>query len=216
VEIDEWPRILSVAREVNGNGRNPGLLQERHHPVEAPGAVPGPVNEHHGRFHGEIMPHPANREAGIWHSLRMPIDVLFAGVATADLEAAIVWYEALLGRPANVIVNDDEVMWQIRDGAWLYLLRDPSHAGHGLVTVSVPDLDQEVAEIADRGLDPPTIETIESAGRKASYFDPDGNMVSFVEVFSSDGSAQRGRTRATPAEGPLPPRSRPSRAVLRW
>jgi catechol 2,3-dioxygenase-like lactoylglutathione lyase family enzyme len=146
----------------------------------------------------------------------MPIDVLFAGVATADLEAAIVWYEALLGRPANVIVNDDEVMWQIRDGAWLYLLRDPSHAGHGLVTVSVPDLDQEVAEIADRGLDPPTIETIESAGRKASYFDPDGNMVSFVEVFSSDGSAQRGRTRATPAEGPLPPRSRPSRAVLRW
>ncbi|MGH9096122.1 MAG: VOC family protein, partial [Acidimicrobiales bacterium] len=122
----------------------------------------------------------------------------------------------LLGRPANVIVNDDEVMWQIREGAWLYLLRDPSHAGHALVTLSVPDLDRAVAEIADRGLDPPPIETIESAGRKASYFDPEGNMVSFVEVFSSDGLAQPDRTRATPPAGPPPPPRRPGRAALRW
>lgn len=139
-----------------------------------------------------------NHQAGFWHSLLMPIDVLFAGVATANLEAASVWYEALLGRPASVVVNADEVMWQIREGAWLYLLRDPSHAGHGLVTVSVPDLDQAVAEIADRGLDTPPIETIENAGRKASYFDPDGNLVSFVEVFSSE------------------PVIRPRRAWLNW
>ncbi len=116
----------------------------------------------------------------------MPIDVLFAGVATADLEAAIVWYEALLGKPADIIVNDDEVMWQIREGAWLYLLEDPVHAGHALVTVSVPDLDRAVAEIADRGLDGPTIDAIGTAARKASYFDPEGNMVSFIEVSSSD------------------------------
>jgi hypothetical protein len=133
----------------------------------------------------------------------MPIDVLFAGVATADLKAATVWYEALLGRPANVIVNDNEVMWRIREGAWLYLLRDPGHAGHALVTVSVPDLDRAVAEIAERGLEPPPIETIETAGRKASYYDPEENMVSFVEV-------------ATPPEAPPPPPSRRARATLRW
>ncbi|HWD53044.1 MAG TPA: VOC family protein [Acidimicrobiales bacterium] len=149
-----------------------------------------------------IMPHPAKPEAGFWHSLRMPIDVLFSGVATADLEAAIPWYDALLGRPADVIPNGDEVMWRICEGAWLYLIRDPTHAGHGLVTVSVADLDQTIAEIGHRGLDRPPIETIEGAGRKAPFVDPDGNTITFVEV--------------APPAAPPPPSSRRARGVLRW
>jgi len=40
----------------------------------------------------------------------MPNDVLFAGVPTADLEAALTWYRAFLGRPPEIVVNDDEVM----------------------------------------------------------------------------------------------------------
>ncbi len=48
--------------------------------------------------------------------------MLFSGVATAKLETATPWYEALPGRPADIVANEDEVMWQICDGGWLYLM----------------------------------------------------------------------------------------------
>lgn len=112
----------------------------------------------------------------------MPIDVLFAGVAVSDLETATNWYDRLLGRPADIIVNDDEVMWRIAEGAWIYLLRDPGRAGQALVTLAVPDLDGAIAEIASRGLGLPPIE---GAGWKASVLDPEGNQVNFIEVLDS-------------------------------
>ena len=82
-------------------------------------------------------------------------------------------------------MNDDEVMWRICDGGWLYLVRDSDRAGHGVVTVAVPDLDQAVAEIADRGMGIPSIETIDGAGRKAPFVDPEGNTINLIEVRSS-------------------------------
>jgi predicted enzyme related to lactoylglutathione lyase len=112
-------------------------------------------------------------------------DVLFAGVAVTDLEAAVPWYDALLGRRPDIIPNDDEVMWRICDGGWLYLVRDPSRAGQALVTIAVPDLDQAVAEIADRGLATPAIEVIGAAGRKAPFVDPEGNTIALIQVEAS-------------------------------
>jgi len=120
----------------------------------------------------------------------MTPEVLFAGVATADLDKASTWYEALWGRPPDIVVNDDEVMWRICDGGWLYLVRDPGRAGRALVTVAVSDLDHAVAEIAGRGLATPLIEAIEGAGRKAPVVDPEGNTVNLIEVVS--GSAATG------------------------
>lgn len=120
--------------------------------------------------------------------------VLFAGVATAEVEAAMPWYEALLGRRADIVVNVDEVMWRIREGGWLYLVRDPGRAGHGLVTVAVADLDRTLAEIAARGLDVPSIETIEGAGRKAPIVDPEGNTIALIEIQSSDRPADESAT----------------------
>ena len=61
------------------------------------------------------------------------------------------WYDALLGRPADIIVNDDEVMWRICEGAWLDLVRDSNHAGHALGTVAVPDLDHAIAAFTKVG-----------------------------------------------------------------
>jgi len=124
----------------------------------------------------------------------MTPDVLFAGVATSDLERATTWYEALLGRPADIVVNDDEVMWRICDGGWLYLVRDSSRAGRALVTVAVPDLDRALAEIAGRGLARPSVETIEGAGRKAPVVAPEGNTINLIEVLPgvSPGSAAIG------------------------
>lgn len=47
------------------------------------------------------------------------MDVLFAGIAVADFDAEWGWYGRLLGRPADIIAKDDEVLWRIADAAWL-------------------------------------------------------------------------------------------------
>jgi predicted enzyme related to lactoylglutathione lyase len=110
------------------------------------------------------------------------VDVLFAGVAVADFGAAVTWYGRLFGRPPDVHVNQGEVMWQMRDKAWLYAIADPERAGHALVALAVADLDQAVAELRDRGIDVGAIEAVGDAGRKAQVTDADGNTLSYIEV----------------------------------
>jgi predicted enzyme related to lactoylglutathione lyase len=112
-------------------------------------------------------------------------NVLFAVMPTADLDVAITWYEVLWNRPADIIATEDEVMWRICDGGWLVLVRDPGRAGHALVHVAVDDLDRALAEMSGRGLDRPPVETIEGAGRKAPFLDPDGNAITLLEVTAS-------------------------------
>ena len=112
----------------------------------------------------------------------MRSEVLFSGVATADLSTATAWYEKLVGRPADIIVNENEVMWRITDGGWLYVVVDKERAGRGLTAIAVGDLDQALTEVTERGLAAPSVETAGSAGRKASFVDPDGNTTSLLEV----------------------------------
>jgi predicted enzyme related to lactoylglutathione lyase len=114
------------------------------------------------------------------------MDVLFAGIAVADFKAAFGWYGRLFGRSADVVVKDDEVMWRIADAAWLYVVADAGRAGHGLVTISVADLDDAITDIEGRGLRSEAVETIAGAGRKASIADPDGNRIALIEVVRPD------------------------------
>lgn len=117
----------------------------------------------------------------------MTIDVLFAAIAVRDLPAALRWCERLWGRPADILVKDDEVMWQVCNSGWVYVLEDPGRAGYSVVTLAVPDLQETVAEIGDRGLGSAPLETINGAGRKAAFTDPDGNRVTFIEVLPTTG-----------------------------
>jgi catechol 2,3-dioxygenase-like lactoylglutathione lyase family enzyme len=112
----------------------------------------------------------------------MDIDMLFAGTAVGDFDAAVAWYTAVLGRAADVPVTEGEVMWRLADSAFLYVVRDPERAGGGLLTLSVADLDLAVAEVAARGIDGARIERVGGAGRRVVYLDPDGNELAFVEV----------------------------------
>ncbi|MGH9018149.1 MAG: VOC family protein [Acidimicrobiales bacterium] len=116
----------------------------------------------------------------------MKTDVLFAGVATTDLPRALPWYAALLGRPADIVVHDGEVMWKVADAGWLNLFADGAMAGGAVVTVAVPDLDAALAEIAGRGLARPAVETIPGARRKAPFVDADGNTITLIEVVARD------------------------------
>ncbi len=115
----------------------------------------------------------------------MDVEVLFAGVAIQNLDTALPWYQRLFGRPPDVVVNGDEVMWHVASAGWVYIVGDIERAGRGLVTLSVRDLDAFVADAAARGASGSPIEPVGDAGRKASYADPDGNLISFIEVFAA-------------------------------
>ena len=114
------------------------------------------------------------------------MEVLFAGVATADFEAAVPWYEALMGRPYDLVAHDTEVMWRISDGGWLYLVADAARAGQALVAMTVPDLEAALDEVVARGLARPDVEII-GAAHKATFHDPEGNAIAFIEVPTQTG-----------------------------
>jgi predicted enzyme related to lactoylglutathione lyase len=116
----------------------------------------------------------------------MKIDLLFAGTPVSDFNTGRSWYELLFGRPADVPVTDHEVMWKLGEDAWLYVIADPGRAGRSLVTMSVSDLDQTIAELETRGITVKDIETIPGSGRKATVLDPDGNSVAIIEVLQHD------------------------------
>jgi predicted enzyme related to lactoylglutathione lyase len=110
------------------------------------------------------------------------ISHLFAGIAVADYAAGLAWYERLFGRPADVVVNDHEVMWQMIPGGWIYVVGDAGRAGRGLVTLLVDDLEGHLAALAGRGLVAGAIDILPGGARKATVTDPEGNVIGFGEV----------------------------------
>ena len=112
----------------------------------------------------------------------MDVDIAFTGVPVSELASGREFFERVLGRPADVLVNADEVMWRLADQAWLYVVVDPGRAGHALVAFSVGDLDATLAELRSRGIEALAVEDVGDAGRKATVLDPDGNSVAVIEV----------------------------------
>ena len=113
------------------------------------------------------------------------MEVLFASVPVANLNAATSWYERVFGRAPDIVPNENEVMWQVTGYGWLYVIEDAGRAGRTVVTISVSDLDQFVADLADRGVTAGPIEAVGDAGRKAVVVDADGNAISWIEVASA-------------------------------
>jgi catechol 2,3-dioxygenase-like lactoylglutathione lyase family enzyme len=111
----------------------------------------------------------------------MQVEIAFTGVPVTDLNAGRDLFERLLGRPADVEVAADEVMWRLAETAWLYVVVDPARAGNGLVALSVADLDATLAELEGRDIRPVRTETV-GGGRKATVLDADGNTVALIQV----------------------------------
>lgn len=68
----------------------------------------------------------------------MDVDVLFAGVAESDFNAAQAWYEDFFARPPDVVAHEEEVMWQATECGLLYIFRDADHADDSIVTLAMP------------------------------------------------------------------------------
>ncbi len=101
----------------------------------------------------------------------LTITHVFAGIAVADYDAALAWYTRFFGRSPDVIVTENEAMWQAAGTGWIYVVGDASRAGKALLTLLVNDLDGFVAELGQRGL-----------YRKAVMTDPEGNMISLGQL----------------------------------
>ena len=93
---------------------------------------------------------------------------LFAGLAVADLESSVDWYERLLGRPPDVRPHRGEALWRLGAGSSLFLRTDPARAGRGLVAIAVADL----AVVAG---------TPEGTPPRVLVRDPDGNELTVFE-----------------------------------
>jgi predicted enzyme related to lactoylglutathione lyase len=117
----------------------------------------------------------------------MDVDLLFAGIAVNDFEATQAWYERFFGRAADVVVTEDEAMWQLTDGGWLYIVRDAHHAGNSLVTIAVSDIEEATSALEARGVTTAPIEQVGDAGRKAVVLDPDCNSIAIIQVAGGDG-----------------------------
>jgi predicted enzyme related to lactoylglutathione lyase len=112
----------------------------------------------------------------------MKVEWVFFGVGVENFDRAIVWYGALFGRDADLVVTDDEMMWQLSDSTCLYVTRDDERHGRALLTIAVPDVDAIVDAIRDRGIEPGPVQQVGGAGRKVVVTDPEGNTFNFVEL----------------------------------
>ena len=89
------------------------------------------------------------------------------------------------GGPPDVIVTDNEAMWQVAETGWIYVVGDTNRAGNALLTLLVDDLEDHVAELAERRLATGAIDTVPGVVRKAVIIDPEGNMISLGEDLST-------------------------------
>jgi catechol 2,3-dioxygenase-like lactoylglutathione lyase family enzyme len=103
---------------------------------------------------------------------------LFAGLRVRDFGAARAWYVQLLGEP-SLHPHDTEAVWTLADDRSVYVVEHPDGAGHCVVTLFVDDLDDRVAAIRARGIEPAGHEEYENGVRKVTFRDPDGNEVAF-------------------------------------
>jgi predicted enzyme related to lactoylglutathione lyase len=111
----------------------------------------------------------------------MTIRNALASVPVKDLKAASRWYERLFGRAADSTPMSEVAEWKFAGGGWLQVYQLPERAGKGSVTLAVSDLDEQLGDLRQRGIDAPPA----MRGDKVNVVmikDPDGNSIAFAEA----------------------------------
>ena len=107
---------------------------------------------------------------------------VLAGLAVADVDVALGWYERLLGRPAGALPMDGLAEWHFADGGSIQLVQDADRAGRGLMTLAVEDLERCVGDLRTRDLNPEAIDDQTSDKVLiATIADPEGNTITLIE-----------------------------------
>jgi predicted enzyme related to lactoylglutathione lyase len=106
---------------------------------------------------------------------------LYSVLPVKDQDAALAWYAAFFGRPADEVVGD-ETMWMVTETAWVVLAPHEDAAGSGILTLGVEGLDEVLARITAHGAEHEPVETYGDGVRHVVLRDPDGNSVSLAEA----------------------------------
>ena len=107
-----------------------------------------------------------------------------ASVAVKDLPAATRWYERLLGERPDSRPMEDVAEWGFARGGWLQVYQLPERAGNCSCTLSVTDLDGEIARLRATGIavgEP----TVGPRVRVVMIEDPDGNSIALSEALDA-------------------------------
>jgi len=107
----------------------------------------------------------------------MGAEHLFAGIPVGDRDAAMRWYERLLGRPPDLVPNNREAAWRLTESGWICLYAGPGGPASAPHTLLVGDLDGFLAGVLARGIEHGPIETIAPSVRQSVITDPDGNRL---------------------------------------
>jgi hypothetical protein len=111
----------------------------------------------------------------------MSITHLFAGVAVSDFATARPWYEALFGRPPDMLPEEGEAVWHVTALGSIYITVDSARAGSASLTIAVSDLDKQATGLATRGLSFDEHGADPSVLRRLTVTDGDGNRITFFE-----------------------------------
>lgn len=110
----------------------------------------------------------------------MAVYGIYASATVSNFDAALVWYEALMGRPADDRPMPGMAQWRNMGAAGLQLWQDDARAGKGLITIVVPNLATERSRLSGLGL-----QLINEAkgvfGAVAQIFDAEGNRINIAE-----------------------------------
>jgi catechol 2,3-dioxygenase-like lactoylglutathione lyase family enzyme len=110
------------------------------------------------------------------------ISAVLAGIPVGHHAAAVDWYERFLGRPPDERPMDGLAEWHFPRAGVIQVIRDADRAGGGILTLSVEDLRQHVAELDQRGLAPDAIDdTTSDKVLFARIADPEGNGITIIE-----------------------------------
>ena len=115
----------------------------------------------------------------------MSIRNAIASVAVDDMSAAVAWYEQLFGRPPDSRPMAELAEWKFERGGWLQLYQSPERAGTASLTLSVSDLDEQVANLRKLGVHAGQ-PLVSEQTKVVMIEDPDGNSIAFVEVLEPD------------------------------
>jgi predicted enzyme related to lactoylglutathione lyase len=118
----------------------------------------------------------------------LAVNQIFAGIAVADYDAALDWYERFMGRPPDLVPHAKEAAWQVTETGWVYISSgDASGQGAGLLTLMVDDLEDRVAGIAGRGIETGEIEwVVPGEVRSVWTTDPEGNRIQLGQVLANE------------------------------
>jgi predicted enzyme related to lactoylglutathione lyase len=111
----------------------------------------------------------------------MSIMNAIASVAVRDLNAAVRWYEKLLGKAPDSRPMPEVAEWKFERGGWLQVYQLAERAGAGSVTLAVNNIADQTAQLDALGIDT----SQRSSGDKVKTVmitDPDGNHIAFAEA----------------------------------